>query len=292
MAFLFPDDVQAINDVLQQRTGFHPELVQACQEHIELGQYDVAVFKAFRVLEGRIQHRCGIQGQGVSDTLNLAQRQHVLGGKLGLTDKQEANLSNLLKAAFAVFRNPEAHPGEAIVEYGSAECQAVLAFVNLMLNVLDREPPPPLLVALEQIRRDIGPDATTRLERFLDRILALDLKMPKSARDFSFRAWALRPGWEDTPLKRRRTTVFYLRVKPGNPSLEFPARSQWHTIVGFDGDVHVGRLRDLGAIEVATPSGGRLELALREHNSFETFERLYAIVRDVVAEMERSLTAQ
>lgn len=133
---LFPEDVRAINELLEGRAGLDPELVDACWEHIEHGQYPDAVFKGFRVLEGRLQQRSGIEGETAGKMLNAALTTGgPLTGKLGLTGQQAANYRDLLKGAFAFFRNPEAHPQEAVIDYGSAECQAVLGFVNLVLGV-------------------------------------------------------------------------------------------------------------------------------------------------------------
>jgi len=289
---LFPDDVQAINELLQQLAGLASELIEASREHIELGQYDVAVFKAFRILEGRIQHRSGIQGESASKTLNQAlSSRGPLTRKLGFTPRQAANFRDLLQAAFAVFRNPEAHPQEALIEYGSAECRAVLAFVNLMLGVLNRQPDDPLQAALKQIRRDVEVDATERLGEFLERVRTLDLETVQRTQSFSFRAWSLRATQRDVPPKRIRTTVFYLAPEAGNPYLAFRVW-QWSPVVGFEAQAHVDRLKALDCVEIAKPSEPRFELYLRDHNSAEMFAQLYVVVRDIVEEMEQSLTAR
>jgi hypothetical protein len=50
---LFCEGILATGRLLQQRAGIDPEQIDACSGHIELGRYDVAVFKAFRVREAR-----------------------------------------------------------------------------------------------------------------------------------------------------------------------------------------------------------------------------------------------
>jgi hypothetical protein len=288
---LFPDDVQAINELLQQRAKLDPELIETCEDHIELEQYDVAIFKAFLVLEGRLQRRGGILGESASKTVSLAfASKGPLTEKLGLDAVQAANFANLLRSAFAVFRNPEAHPQEAIIEYDSAECQAVLAFVNLLLGILDRQPEDIVQAALKQIRRDIGSAATKRLERFLEQVLALDLQMRERKTGPYFRARSLRATQKGSPPKPTRTSVFYLWPGDGNSRLVFSAGVQWQDVEGFNYAFHTDRLKALGCVEGW--GGTELELYLRDHNSTEVFERLYAIVRDIVAEMEQSLSDQ
>jgi uncharacterized protein (TIGR02391 family) len=284
---LFPDDVQAINELLQQRAGLDSELVEACWQHIELGQYDVAVFKAFRVLEGRIQHRSGIEGEGAAKTLSQAlATRGPLTKKMGLSSRQAAHLRDLLRAAFSVFRNPEAHPQEAIVEYGSAECQALLSFVNLMLKILDRQPEAPLEAALKQIRKDIGVAATRRLTSFLDRAESLDLRVVERKTSFSFRARALRRTSKGE-LKRGYSTVFYLVPTSGDPKITIPGGSS--KVLGFDYEPYREQLRDLGFVEGWGPE---LDLHLREHNSVEVLEQLYVMIRSVVEEINQALATR
>jgi len=291
MIFPFPDDIQAIKELLEQRAGFAPELIDACKEHIKHGQYADAVFKAFRVLEGRIQQRGEYHGESASRTINtVLNPRGPLTKKLGLTSEQAAHFRDLLKAGFGLFRNPEAHPQDAVIEYGGAECQAVLAFVNLMLDILDRQPDDPLQAAHKQIGRDIGRGATERLSRFLERVRALDLKMLRRKISFPFRAWSLRVTQKEAPPKKTRTTVFLIRPNAGNPWLAFPVLWQWSSVVGFDYESYVVRLKALGCVETGTEYGLRLDL--RDHNASETFEQLYGIVRDIVREMEETLVPQ
>lgn len=287
---LFPDDIQAINDLLSQRADLDPELLAACQDHINHAQYPDAIFKAFRLLEGRIQHRSGVQGETAGRLLNeaLATR-GPLTQKLGLTSQQAANFRDLLKGAFAVFRNPEAHPGEAIFDYGSAECQAVLAFVNLMLSVLDRKPETPLDAALKQIRANIGSDETVRLNKFLQQVGSFNLQVQEGAGSFSYRAWTLRATRPGAQPKKTRTTVFLLCHGTSDPNLYFTAAHQWRRIVGFDPEPHANRLKALGCSEVK--GSADLFLDLRSCNSTATFDRIFAIVRDIVHAMEATVTA-
>lgn len=285
---LFPDDIQAINELLRQRADLDPELLEACQEHIDLGQYDVAVFKAFRVLEGRVQHRSGIVGRNAGQTCDRAlDTDGPLTRRLGLTFSQAVNLRDLLKACFALFRNPEAHPQDAIIEYGSAECQAVLAFVNLMLGILDRQPDDPLKAALRLIRRDIGPDATARLSTFMERVQTLELKMIPSTHSHSFRTWAWRRTTEGGDPKRELITLFYLGFRQDSPRITFPVLGHWIWLAEFDNAPYLDRLKALGCVEGRSD----LRLYMRDHNATSTFEQLYAIVRDFVQEMKETLAA-
>jgi uncharacterized protein (TIGR02391 family) len=288
---LFPEDVQAINDLLSQRADFDPELLQACQDHINHGQYADAVFKAFRVLEGRVQQCSGIQGESASRTLSLALTPRgPLTQKLGLTTKQAANLGELLKGAFFVFRNPEAHPEEAIIEYGSAECQAVLGFVNLMLGILERQPDAPLDRALKQLRRTIGTDATQRLGSFLDRVLALNVSLVERKTIFSFRALAWRATSEHDPPGAKPTNVFALYHEAEDPCLHFPLVHQWRPIVGFDAESYAARLI-AGDCE-RWPGGNDPRLDLRKHNSIATLNWLFGIVQEIVQAMEQTVGTQ
>lgn len=285
---LFPEDVQAITGLLQQQIEFDFELMEACWQHIELEQYDVAVFKAFRILEGRVQHLSGIEGEGAAKTLGAAfSTRGPLTRKMGISPRQAANLRDLLRSAFAVFRNPEARPQEAIVEYGSAECKALLSFVNLILGILDRQPEEPLDTALKQIRKDIGTGATERLAAFLARIETLDLKMVKRKTSFSFRAPSLRRKSEGD-LRRGDSTVLYLSPGAGNPRVIFSRGLS--EVVGLDFEPYERQLRDLGCVEGW--AGTQLDLSLREHNSSMVFERLFTITRNIMKDMNRSLTLE
>jgi hypothetical protein len=299
---LFPDDLQkieelahqqaeAIKHLLAQQTRFDPELTKACQEHTEHGQYADAVFKAFRVLEGRIQQRSGVHGESAVKTLHLALKPDgPLTTKLGLSRSQAASYRDLLIGAFAFFRNPEAHPSQGLVEYGSGECQIVLGLVNMMLKVLDRKPDQPLDAALRQIQGNIGPDATIRLHHFLNQVAHLNLKVEKRSASFSYRAYAWRPTKQETPPKRAPTTVFNLRFKAMMPTLSFHAHKAWDSIVGFSRESHIERLKALGGVDA--PKYGTVYFDLRQHNQAATFEQLYAVVRDIVDDMEATLNGQ
>ncbi len=296
---LFPEDIQAINDLLGQRADLDRELLETCQEHIQNGQYADAVFKAFLVLETRIRQRSGIRTKtrGAADLIGqaLASTPEGTPGKVGpLTRKldldhgQAVNLANLLRAAFAVFRNPEGHGGvEPLVYYGSAECQAVLGFVNLMLGVLDRQADAPLDRALKQLRRTIGAGATQRLSDFLDRVLALNVSLVERKTMLSFRAPAWRATSEDTPPSARLTNLFSLHHEDEDPYLHFPLFYQWRPIVGFDAEAYAARLV-AGDCE-RWPGGVDPWLDLSKHNSTATFNWLYGIVQDISAAMRTTV---
>ncbi|MFC2029843.1 TIGR02391 family protein [Chloroflexota bacterium] len=284
----FPDDLQAIDDLLRKRAGLDPDLAAVCQEHIDSEQYADAVFKAFRHLEARIKFLSGIEDKSAGNMIDLALRPGgPLVDKLGLSRSQAAAFGNLLRGAFGLFRNPEAHAIDPLFHYDSAECQTVLAFANLLLQVLDRRPEDPLESALKRIRGDIGSVATDRLADFLQRVLDLGLQADPGARLFAFKTWALRAPQEGRPLSRMRTTLFYLDPAEGKPCLNLPV-DFWVQVVGPAAAPIVDRISDLGPV---VTKWRWLRVSLRDRNDARTFGRLFDAISNMDQLMEGTLTA-
>lgn len=173
-------------------------------------------------------------------------------------------------------------PAEEIVKAEEPEVPA--------LRVPGRPASEALQAVLQEIRQNLTEEAAGRLEDFLTRIMEWDWQIVPQTLGVAFRARALRAPRPADPPKPMRTTVLFLR--PGtknNPYLAFPIAHPWVIWEGFDPVPFVERLQALGCVEGWEDE---LNLFLQENHSAEMFETLYLVVRDIVADMKRSLAEE
>ncbi|HYN89711.1 MAG TPA: TIGR02391 family protein [Ardenticatenaceae bacterium] len=162
--YLTPDDVKAMNLVLAERHRFDQELMRRCGPLLDQGYYQAAVQQAFTILEVRLRERTGQAaiGQSSGDILKtgLGSARAPLAVRLGLDTTETAALRDLLSGFFRVFRNPAAH---TLLEYEADEAQAILAMVNLLLRLLDREAAPEPKTKYELFFRAVAADLPRHL---------------------------------------------------------------------------------------------------------------------------------
>jgi hypothetical protein len=197
------------------------------------------------------------------------------------SEEAEENDTDLVEES--AMRTTPALDRESATETVEAEARVVPA-----LRVPGRRASKSLQAVLEEIRHNLPEEATERLEQFLQRIMKWDWQIQSQGLGVAFRAQALRAKSPEEAPKPMRTTAFFLR--PGtrnNPYLAFPITHRWVVWEGLDLAPFVERLLALGCIE---GDYGELNLFLQEHHSAETFEAVYLVVGDIVADMERSLT--
>lgn len=166
--YLTPDDLKAMNRVLAERHRFDPELMRRCAPLLDQGYYQAAVQQAFTLLEVRLRERTGQAaiGQSAGDILKtgLGSARAPLAVRLGLDSTETASLRDLLSGFFRFFRNPAAH---TLLEYEADEAQAILAMLNLLLRLLDRETAPEPKTKYEPFFRAVAADLPRHLPPFL-----------------------------------------------------------------------------------------------------------------------------
>lgn len=156
----------------------------------------------------------------------------------------------------------------------------------MVLRVPGRRASEALQSVLIEIRAKLSEEAAGRLEHFLERIIGWDWQIDQQKLGVAFRAQALRakPG---KPPKPMRSTVFFLRPgKEKGPHLVFPIAQPWVSWEGLDLEPFMDRLEKLGCVPGYEEE---VDLDLQEHHSAEMFEDLYLVVKDIVADMQRSL---
>ena len=174
------------------------------------------------------------------------------------------------------------------MERQQAEAGSLLQLYRCLLRL--RRASQALQAVLEEIHANLPQEAADRLSSFLERVIGWDWEIAPQALGVAFRARALRTPWmSGEPPKSMRTTVLFLRPGGQNgPYIAFPLALPWVSWEGFDAAPYMDRLRALGCVE---GSDGEINLFLRERHSAEMFEDLYAVVKDIFADTERSLTA-
>lgn len=146
----------------------------------------------------------------------------------------------------------------------------------------------PLRTMVERTEHDVGPEAAKRLVEFLIRINETSLKKRSRKTTYVYRAAAWRLTSKDKPPKQTLTTVFMLAPDVGKPQLYFPVSWQWQDVVGFDWESHFEHLRALGGF---ADKDGSLWFNLQEHNDSESFEQIFAAIRQIVSDMEDTAKA-
>ncbi|NLS79999.1 MAG: hypothetical protein GXY76_22390, partial [Chloroflexi bacterium] len=206
--------------------------------------------------------------------------------KMGLEDDEARNLGNVLRWSFTLFRNPVSHPDYALIEYGAAEAQELLGFVNLMLKIMDRGPLPPIKAALRQLQRTLGTPAADRVDSFLKRVQSHKWQIDQLQSGLYFRTGALVTSRDKTMVEPKVRTAFILAAEGDNPRIFVPGADYWRGIPGLNVNGFRKRLMSIGFEE---GTGTELDLPLKKHNSAQTFDDLYMAIVDIVRAMEASL---
>jgi hypothetical protein len=144
---------------------------------------------------------------------------------------------------------------------------------------------------LAQVRGAIGSEAADRLDAFLRTTRALEIRMHRRSMSLSYRLKSPRTRVGAATSEEKTWTVFFLTPHEHGPWLAFP-ESHWREAMPFGIEPYLDHLRALGCVDYPKPKQSELRLYLGEHNSAETFERLYGILQKLVVEMDRALTVR
>jgi uncharacterized protein (TIGR02391 family) len=125
--------------VAEERLGvdLHPLLHKKVRRLFLLGEYDFAVFAAFREVEIRVRDLIGAPESRIG--IPLMREAFGLGGRLRATGEDEGELdatAHLFAGAIGVFKNPTSHR-EVDFDDPIQAAESVL-FADLLLRLLDR----------------------------------------------------------------------------------------------------------------------------------------------------------
>ncbi len=116
--------------------GLRPEIWAAAKKDFEAGDFDKAIFAAFKQVEVAIQQQSGLTsiGRPLVEAA-LAGRIRIRGSQL-----DQDSLSAFLSGALGFFRGPRAHGGTPPVAVVSPEkCLRVLGIASVILDLLDED---------------------------------------------------------------------------------------------------------------------------------------------------------
>jgi uncharacterized protein (TIGR02391 family) len=110
------------------------------------GDYDIAIFQAYKEVEVRVRKACAAKGQPVADNLvgtylmfkAFAVEDGPLTNKEVVVAEREA-MRNLFAGAIGFFKNPVSHRD---VKLAPLEASELIHFANYLLRIVDPPPPP------------------------------------------------------------------------------------------------------------------------------------------------------
>jgi uncharacterized protein (TIGR02391 family) len=113
------------------------ELLKKCQDLFNGGEYETAVFSAYKLIEVRIREKAGLAPDDIGTKL-ISQAFKANEGKLRIptckTAAEEIGILNLFAGAIMTFKNPTSH---RIVDYENPRIALqILVFSELLLNLI------------------------------------------------------------------------------------------------------------------------------------------------------------
>lgn len=291
------DEMKAIRDAIDERSGLDVELLNRCGEFLRIGKYDEAVRNAFILLEERLRTAAGKEKENMTGTqlANFAfgAANGPLAKILGNNDNEKEGLREIYSGAFKLFRNPTAH---GVVGYDRIEGKSIIGFVNLLLRLLDKigDMPPPnsfppnLELALTDVEKVIGPGSTSRLRKFLGRCVKSGIKPTVASKQWiPFKRYALMKydHW-DKP-KPHQLTLFYLFLGENEKFLWFPVNQYYINVIDLDIDGFKKDLKTVGFQLFGKHKDYSADL--KTHNSSLFFDQLFDIVIELSRELETRL---
>lgn len=169
--------------------------------------------------------------------------------RLCLDSNEVDGVKSVFDGAFAAFRNRAAH---TVAGYTLDDARSVIYLVNLLLSILEqmKQPLPPVLPA--EIVKALGPAATGRLQKFLQKLEAMGVGKGKGKDLIPYRAVLnYQPSKRDTP-RPHTVAIFYLTVDhEKRPALAFniPYLAK---VPGLDEKELEGALLGSGCVHVGT----------------------------------------
>ena len=284
------EEMDRIRQSIEAQAGLDDELLRRCGPLIHMGKFDEAVRSAFVLLEERLRKAVDKEGMTGSQLANYAfsPDKGPLAKHLGQSQSEREGLRELYSGAFKLFRNPTAH---SVVDYSVAEGKAIIGLVNLMLRILERDIPSPLLIpenvekALGNIEQGIGPGAASRTRWFVGKCIEAGIRPTSAKYGIPFKRYAFvkYEHW-DNP-KPYRIAMFYLSVE--GLTINFPVSGYYAYVIGFDADRLVEEATELGF----QPTGKRRDptIDLRVRNDQKFFKALFDLVMRTADELEETL---
>ena len=124
----------------EARTLLHPEIARAALGDFERGEYDKAVYSAFRTLEIAVRDRSGVTATAKDTFYDAFALKGADRGRLIPADMEngEANsLREVFAGAYGAFRNPSAHRD---VQDDPAQAMRLLLTASALFHVLEELP--------------------------------------------------------------------------------------------------------------------------------------------------------
>jgi uncharacterized protein (TIGR02391 family) len=116
--------------------GLDPVVMSQVKPLFARGDYDTAVFRAFKEVEVRVRNKDpGLAGESGVDLMNRAFGPNGLLMK-GADKKDRASMRDLMTGAFSMFRNPSAH--QEVKFEDPREVIDMICFANQLLRMVDR----------------------------------------------------------------------------------------------------------------------------------------------------------
>jgi uncharacterized protein (TIGR02391 family) len=123
------------NSAALQRTTLHPELVKCCWPAFMRGEYDTAVFQAFRELEVSIRAAANLTADDIG--VSLAQKAFKENGPLAdmsAPSGERVALLNLMSGALGSYKNPHSHRR---VYLGAEDASETIVLASLLMKIVD-----------------------------------------------------------------------------------------------------------------------------------------------------------
>jgi uncharacterized protein (TIGR02391 family) len=123
------------NAVMLPRGLLHPTTVQCCWSAFMRGEYDTAVFQAFRELEVAIREAGGFS----ADDIGVPLAQKAFGEKGPLTDKsapagERVALLNMMSGALGSYKNPHSHRK---VQLNAFDASEMIVMASHLMKIVD-----------------------------------------------------------------------------------------------------------------------------------------------------------
>jgi uncharacterized protein (TIGR02391 family) len=123
------------NAVLLPRGLLHPSTVQCCWSAFMRGEYDTAVFQAFRELEVTIREYGGFS----ADDFGVALAQKAFGERGPLTDRtapagERVALLNMMAGALGSYKNPHSHRK---VQLSAVDASEMIVMASHLMKIVE-----------------------------------------------------------------------------------------------------------------------------------------------------------
>jgi len=122
---------------LLPKTYVHPQIIKKCFSLLESGEYESAVFKAFKTIETNVRKKIGANAEEIGTRL-IRKAFHPENGKLTdyeLPKSEREAFTNYIASAFGFYKNPCSHR-DVEIDFVSAFDRIVVA--SDLLKIIDK----------------------------------------------------------------------------------------------------------------------------------------------------------